>query len=113
MIKQLHGASKRRAEAILEVAEEKFNLKTLVTENNLKRVGILSERVGSKCKFIKFRRGVPLLSDSEEDSEEEYAETEVESKGKLIRARLVNITFPFAFHHALSISMKLYVITPS
>lgn len=66
----------------MKVVEEKFNLKTLVIKENLKRVGILSNRVGTKCKFIKFRKGVPVLSESEESSDEDHNEIETKLKSK-------------------------------
>lgn len=57
-------------------------MKTLVTEENLKRVGILSNRVGTRCKFVKFRKGVPVFSESEADSDEDHIETEADIDGK-------------------------------
>lgn len=62
--KKLYGASKIRADEVLKIAEEKFNLKTLITEANLKRVGILSERVGTRCEYTKFGNEVSLTASS-------------------------------------------------
>lgn len=69
--KELHGASKARADVVLKIVGEKFNLKTLITEENLKRVGILSERVGSKCDMIKFSNGIPMTSSIAESDDNE------------------------------------------
>lgn len=66
------------AVAILKIAAEKINLKTLITEANLKRVGILSIEVGTKCKFTKFRSGIPVQSDSEGDNDDQGAENDVD-----------------------------------
>ena len=74
-MRELIGASKTRANAVLEVAEKRFNLKTLVTEANLKKIGILSEKVGTICKFRKFRNGIPIESSSEDDSDNEQEGT--------------------------------------
>lgn len=88
--KKLYGASKLRAEAVLRVAEEKINLKTLVTEENLKRVRILFDKVRTKCKLIKFRKGVPVPSDSENESDENHEEMEETSKGNPLQGAPLN-----------------------
>lgn len=44
---ELYGASKARANAVLEVVEQRFNLKTLITKANIKEIGVHSERVGT------------------------------------------------------------------
>lgn len=59
---ELVGAPLARAQAILDLPPESFDLKNLITEANLKRVGLLSEKVGTACKFQKFRNGNPLKS---------------------------------------------------
>lgn len=79
-VKQLFGATKQRADAVLKIAAKRFNLKTLIIEENLKRVGILSDKVGTKCKYRKFRGGVPILSDSEESGDDNLHEENTESK---------------------------------
>lgn len=63
--------AKIRAEAILRITQEKFNLKTLITKENLIRVEILSGRVETICKFRRFKKGFPLRSSSEEDSDDD------------------------------------------
>lgn len=49
---------KREPTIVLEVAEKRFNHKTLVTEANLKKIGILSERVGTISKYYLSRRKI-------------------------------------------------------
>ena len=68
----MYGKAKKRAYKVLKHAEENFNLKALITETNLKRVGALSTRVGTICKFRKFKAGkpVPTLSDNENSDDE-------------------------------------------
>ncbi|KAL8157174.1 hypothetical protein AgCh_002035 [Apium graveolens] len=63
--KELVGKKKRRVEQVLKYAEKKFNLKDMITEANLKRMGALSERVGSLCKYREFVNGkhVPTASE--------------------------------------------------
>lgn len=73
---------------MLKIAEERFNLKTLVTDENLKRVGILSDKVETKFKFIKLWKGVPVPSDTEEDSNENNEEMESNSKGNPLQGAL-------------------------
>lgn len=79
--KELYGAAKARAAAIVRDAEERFNLKTPVIEANLKRVGILFERVGSICKYKKFRNGVLVDSSSKDIKNDILLNDEVESEG--------------------------------
>lgn len=69
--KELFRKAKERAYKVLRYAEEHFNLKTLTTETNLKRVEALSERLGTVCKFRKFKGGklVPTTSNEERDEE--------------------------------------------
>lgn len=60
--------------------EKHSNLKNLITKNNLKRVGALSDRVGTICKFRMFRNGKPVLSTSEKEEGKSIAEL-VETDG--------------------------------
>lgn len=77
-----------RAKAVLKVAAERFNLQTLNTKENLKRVGILSDKVGSICKFKRFKNGIPVLTSSS-SSENDGSESEQdEGISSMIRARL-------------------------
>lgn len=68
----MYGKAKKRSQHVLDHAEDNFNLKTLITETNLKCVGFLSKRVGTLCKYQKFKGGKPLpsLSNKEGDVEE-------------------------------------------
>lgn len=68
-IKHLKIALKKQADAILDSPPKKFNLKRLITEENLKKVGILSDRVGTICPFKTFKHGVAEDSSDEEDLE--------------------------------------------
>lgn len=72
--KTLQGAALSRAKAVLKVASKKFNLQSLITEENLKRVGILSDRVGNICKFKKFKNGIVVPSSSFSNSENENSD---------------------------------------
>lgn len=45
---------------MLALPPERKDLKLLVTEDNLKRVGIFTDKVGTLIPFYKFRNGVPL-----------------------------------------------------
>lgn len=58
-----------RAQAVLAEAEKGFNLQTLVTEANLVRVGILDDKVGTICKFKRFKNGKAITSDSESEND--------------------------------------------
>lgn len=66
-VKHLCSALKKQADAILDNPPKKFNLKKLITEENLKKVGVLSERVGTICPFKVFKHGIAEDSDEEED----------------------------------------------
>lgn len=83
--KKLYGASKIRADELLKIAEEKLIIKTLITEANLKRVGILSERVGTRCEFLKFRNDVLIVSSLVDSDDNESDEEENNSKGKILK----------------------------
>ncbi|KAL8146950.1 hypothetical protein AgCh_004615 [Apium graveolens] len=63
--KELTGKRKKRVDKVLQYAEKHFNLKDMITEDNLKLVGALSSRVGSICKFHEFHNGKPVLTISE------------------------------------------------
>ncbi|XP_074359941.1 uncharacterized protein LOC141700068 [Apium graveolens] len=63
--KELTGKKKKTAEKVLQYAEKYFNLKDMITEENLKKIGALSPRVGSLCKFRDFHNGKPILTASE------------------------------------------------
>ena len=63
---ELEGAPLERAQTILNLPSGSFDLKRLVTEDNLKRVGFLSARVGSIIPFQKFKKGVPLKSTTQQ-----------------------------------------------
>ena len=49
----------------MQYAEKHFNLRDMITEENLKKIGALSPRVGSLCKFRDFHSGKPILTASE------------------------------------------------
>ena len=49
-----------RVSTILNLDSSYFDLKFLITEDRLKTYGFLSEMVGSRIHFMKFRNGVPL-----------------------------------------------------
>ena len=70
----MYGKAKKRADKVLKHAEENFNLKTLITEANLKRVGALSDRVGTICKFRRFKAGKPVPTPSDEEESEDDGE---------------------------------------
>lgn len=68
-----------RAKAILGLPSGSFDLKTLVTEDNLKKVGLLSSRVGSICPFYRFKNGKAIKSRNDDDDDDlEEVEDEVE-----------------------------------
>lgn len=45
---------------VLDLPPDRKDLKVLVTEENLKKVGILTARVGNLIPFYKFRNGAPM-----------------------------------------------------
>ena len=49
-----------RVSTILNLDSSYFDLKSLITEDKLKEHGFLSEMVGSRVPFMRFRNGVPL-----------------------------------------------------
>lgn len=73
------GAPSIRAKAIIALPLGSFDLKTLVTEDNLKKVGLLSSRVGSICLFYKFKNGKAIKYRNDDDDDDlEEVEDEVE-----------------------------------
>lgn len=63
----LVGEPLRRAQAILNLPQGNFDLTTLITKENLKRVDFLSERIGSIIPFQRFINGIPVKSLRESD----------------------------------------------
>lgn len=56
----LKGAELKRTKAVLDLPPKCKDLKLLVTEENLKRVGIFSEKVGTLLPFYRFHYSAPL-----------------------------------------------------
>lgn len=77
---ELEGAPLVRAKAILDLPPGGFDLKELITEDNLKKFGLLSPRVGSICPFLRFRNGKAVKSNNEDleevDDDEELLQEE-------------------------------------
>ncbi|KAL8096381.1 hypothetical protein AgCh_037369 [Apium graveolens] len=63
--KELTGRRKKRSVKVLQYAEKHFNLKDMITKENLKKIGALSPRVGFLCKFRDFHNGKLILTASE------------------------------------------------
>ena len=59
-IGELNLEAQDRVATILNLDSSYFDLKFLITEDKLKEHGFLSEMVGSRIHFMKFRNGVPL-----------------------------------------------------
>ncbi|KAK1403105.1 hypothetical protein POM88_002710 [Heracleum sosnowskyi] len=78
--KELFGEAKKRADKILALPPSRFHLKTLISEENLKRVGILKKEVGTIIPFQRFRKGVPIKGGKDSDSDEDEEEYEDKSE---------------------------------
>lgn len=56
----MYGAPANRTRAFLDLPQIRFDLKDLITEQNLKTVGFLSEHVGTRVPYKRFRNGTVL-----------------------------------------------------
>lgn len=91
--KKLKGKAKKRAYDILDYAEENFNWKASIIEDNLKRIDALSERVGTICKYFNFKAGKPVPTSSDEESDEGDGELVKIDEDKQIDFKKGNLHF--------------------
>ena len=72
---EISGASLERAKKILALPQSDYDLKALITFDNLKAMGFLPAAAGTRIPFKKFKDGFPIGEKRKADDDPNFADT--------------------------------------